>query len=182
MGAIETAMCSMSHCLCVTSMPAIPGSNWTTMNNRRHWTGQSWDKQKPQQVMKEINWNLIWPQISFTRTQQATHQIFGTHADNPRSSLRFSDSRYHSSTQFFSWCTQNIRYFGPCSSLDSPSPCIPLQPVEQSPRRKTQNIQKRQTQGALSSIHALPWRKLFCVHLFHTHKLSGGVCFTLDGA
>ena len=27
-------MCSMSHCLHVTSTPAISGSNWTTMNNR----------------------------------------------------------------------------------------------------------------------------------------------------
>lgn len=116
---------------------------------------------------------VIRCQLSLTKTEQATHQIFGTHADNPHSSLQFSDSKYHSSTLFFSWCTQNIRYFGRCSSLGSPSPCSPLQPVEQSPRRKTLNIQKRQTQDPLSSIHALPWRKLFCVHLFHTHTLSG---------
>lgn len=38
MGALETARCSMSHRLRVTSLSAISGSNWTTMNNRHHWT------------------------------------------------------------------------------------------------------------------------------------------------
>lgn len=102
------------------------------------------------------------------RVKRATHQIFGTHADSPHSSLWFSDSMYHSSTPFFFWCTQNIRCSGRCSSLGSPSPCSPLQPAVQSPHRKTLNIHRRQTQDALSSIHALPWRKLFSLHLLYT--------------
>lgn len=92
--------------------------------------------------------------------KRATHQIFGTHAGSPRSSLRFSDSRCHSSTPFFSWCTQNTRCSGRCSSSGSPSPCSPPQPAEKVPHRRRLNIHKRRTRGAPSSIRALPWRKL----------------------
>lgn len=88
--------------------------------------------------------------------KRATHQIFGTHAGSPRSSLRFSDSRCHSSTPFFSWCTQNTRCSGRCSSSGSPSPCSPPQPAEKVPHRRRLNIHKRRTRGAPSSIRALP--------------------------
>lgn len=104
---------------------------------------------------------VIWCQTSVTATEQTTHQIFGTRSDSPRSSLLFSDSRYHSSTPFFSGCIQNIRCSGRCSSSGSPSPCSPPQPAGQSLRRKVSEMQKRQNQEALSSIHALPWRKSF---------------------
>lgn len=193
-GTLETATCSMSHCLHVTSMPAMSGSNWTTMNNRHHRTGHSWSPHKIRTVILLIypkfwafnplkaSTSSGWYQTEGTRREQATHQIFGTHADSPRSSLRFSGSRYHSSTPFFSWCTQSTRCSGRCSSWDSPSPCSPPQPVGQFPRRKTPNIHKRQTRDALSSIHAPPSRKPSWLHLLHAHAHCAGGCFTSVGA
>lgn len=125
---------------------------------------------------KSINNLQSWFPILVTRIEQTTHQKFGTHADSPRSSLWFSDSRYHNSTPFCSWCTQNIRCSVRCSSLGSPSPDSPPQPLEQFPRRKTLNIHKRQTQDALSAIHALPWRKLF-LRLLGPHTPAGECLF-----
>lgn len=175
----------MSHCLRVTSMPAISGSNWIVIYNRRLGTGHkdcrvhvsTLHNQHPSSTKHQHPPRLF---ASLTAIEEATHQIFGTRVDNPRSSLRFSDSRYHSSTLFSSGCTQNIRYSGRCSSLGSPSPCSPLRPLELFPRRKTPNIHKRRSRDALSSIHAPPWRKLLWIHLLHaqteTHARAG-VCF-----
>ena len=155
MGALETAMCSMSHCLCVTSLPAISDSHWTTRDNKCLWTGHTFSTVHVLTVFK----SYLKVILTSGFIEQATHQIFGTPAGSPRSSLRSSDSRYHSSTQFSSCCTRSSRYSGRCSSSGSPSPRSPPQPVGRAPRRKTPNIHKRRSQDAPSSIHALPWRK-----------------------
>lgn len=135
--------------------------------NKRRW----WQKGTPQVLaaIMRANTSLCHLCVSptgrnfyFSFHEVETHQISGTLAGNPRSSLWFSDSRYRSSTQFFSWCIQNTRYFSRCSSLGCPALCSQRQPLE--PSARTKNIQKVGRRGALSSIHALPWPKLSVSH------------------
>lgn len=142
MGAIRTTMCSMSHCLHVTSLPAIAGINWTTLNKSVIWLETNMKSAYLSIKLLAFGAQRLL-NFSDQNIKMTTHQIFGTHSDSRCSSLLFSDSRYHSSTGFCSSCIQNIGCSGRCSSLGSPSPCSPPQPVEQFGRRTKLNIHKQ---------------------------------------